>query len=97
MILTRMFSESLTGDNGRFSSKKLTMASYSTLGLLMIISDMIYNHGRLNYEAFVIVIGMSLGNAIIGVTDKKLNDTDNQPITPSTTTKTDISIEKIES
>gem|GEM_PF-6910473 len=92
-----MFSESLTGDNGKFSSKKLTMASYSTLGLLMIISDMIYNHGRLNYEAFVIVIGMSLGNAIIGVTDKKLNDTDNQPITPSTTTKTDISIEKIES
>lgn len=94
MILTRMFSESLTGENGKFSSKKLTMASYSTLGLIMIAFDMLYNHGKLNYEAFVIVIGMSLGNSIIGVADKKLNDTIPQP--PSTTTKTDISIEKTE-
>jgi len=64
----------ITGANDRGSSKKFTMILYSILGAGMIIADMIFNHGKLDYPAFLIVVGMALGQAAISVADKKIND-----------------------
>lgn len=67
--------ESLTGDNGKFSSKKLTMFVYSLLGVFVVLLDAYANNGKLNEYAFPFIIAMSMGQAVIGAVDKKINDT----------------------
>ena len=74
---TGYFQEIFSGKNGIGSAKKFSMILFSILGMIMIISDMIYRGGQLNYEAFVIVVGVSLGSAGLGILDSRLNDNGN--------------------
>jgi len=74
MILSELLKiarESLSGDNGKYSSKKLSMFQYAQLGCGMILSDMIANKGILNYNAFLIVIGFAFGVSYLGLKDKQ--------------------------
>ena len=87
-IIKRIILESFTGENQKFSSKKLQMFAAFASGLIMAFIDQLTSY-KINYDVFLLIMIMAGYMPALRIADQKINSSETIQEPDKTKTETE--------